>query len=99
MMRSQTRKALQGPNRDTSEGEDAHRPPRTMQRKAAGPAGSMGCASEERASTAKVVILTGSATLVAVLLMAFTVYAMVLKADEILKELLSFTQYLTVLVI
>jgi hypothetical protein len=59
----------------------------------------MGCASGDWASTAKVVILTGSATLMAVLLMAFTVYAMLLKADEILKELLSFTQYLTVLVI
>jgi hypothetical protein len=59
----------------------------------------MGRASGDRASTAKVVILAGSATLVAVLLMVFTVYGMVLKADELLKELLSFTEYLTVLVI
>jgi hypothetical protein len=75
MVRAHMRKTLQGPSRYTSQDEEAHRPPHAVQSKATGPVGSMDCVNRDRTSTVKVVILTGSATLVAVLLMAFTVYA------------------------
>ena len=99
MMRSHTRKAPRGPTRYTSQAEEAHQPLRAVQRKVAGSVGTTDHASCGQASTAKVVILAGCATLIGVMLMAFTIYAMMVQADEILKELLSFTQYLTVLVI